>query len=216
MSIFTKTPKTDTPRDIESLLATIRPTKEHPELCAAVALLQKLRGQLQTLEGGIGDIRYTGEVVPQPQGSPEADAGALLDSGGDLSVLAGQPSQVQARDIALRQLAALRIACQQQEVRVTETEAKIIREGMDQIRPVCEQIVGDMIGAAEQYLAAIRRADEFFTGLSRKGYRADVRGGEWTLWPWESIALRGGDLHARGTLENYIRQRKQSVGIERK
>ncbi len=208
MSILTKTKPAADPLVVVAGLPNVL---EDPDLVVAADRYHQLQASEKRI---IGELSTTGYLAPEGRSGPtlESDAEFLLQ-GGDVGSLGDKPSPEQGKARLLRQLAAVRAVLPAAQEAVRTTETRLIAETMARLKPLLQEVVGETLGAAEAFRAALEQQHKLFTLLDAKGITYPYRGGGVRLQPLEQVLLFGGALGPTGNLETYIRNRRESVGL---
>ncbi len=167
----------------EAITAAVPDLHQDPEITAAARRFYGFQAELRRVDAELA-VAYEGPAAPGTATNAEADAGRLL-AGEPVSSLTG-PTVESVRARLIRQKHAIEAALPSAECSVSETETRVIQAGLKELRPVAEEVVADLLDNFEQVQFSLERWAQFCTLLSRHGFRADRRGGEWGLSPLEN------------------------------
>lgn len=148
--------------------------------------------------------------APLRRFSAAEDARALL-AGTPVDSLTA-PSASDRRATATRQLHAIEAALGAAQVRIGDTTRRVVAEQCERIAPAARAVLGDLVDAAEHWLACLRAWQQFLRLCDVRGMQlADGRPSWMQLQLLETALAQG--MPRMVSLERYIQERREGAGL---
>jgi hypothetical protein len=178
------------------------------EIHASAARVEEMKRERNHIRGelsktGPGDLAGSRSMLSEQQIAADAD---LLLAGGGLDEII-ETTAVDHRQSLVRRLHACERALPILEARMTETQNRVIREGLAELEPLGAELYSEVLDAFANLREHLEGWAQFTDLLGRRGFSLHLRESRWQLSEFEKALLFGGVFPS---IEHHTNLRKQS------